>query len=116
MQTSSVVQHQLGTPSSSNPRVISVGRLFIEAGKRDLFQREFDSVIQILKDFARPHLVQGGWRADKEADSKEEFVLVVGWDSVERHFKFADSPDFAKYAGIRECVADQEIKHYKRFL
>ncbi len=96
--------------------VLSVGRLFIDADKKAAFQKEFDDVIHILKEFVAPRIVQAGWRADKEAEHKEEFVMVVGWDSVDQHMSFATSPGFAKYAGIRHFVSGQDIKHYRRFM
>ena len=96
--------------------VLSVGRLFIDVDKKAAFQKEFDDVAHILKDFVAPRMVRAGWRADKEAKDKEEFVMVVGWDSVDQHMSFASSPGFAKYAGIRQFVTGQDIKHYKRFM
>ena len=96
--------------------VISVGRLFIDVDKKAAFQKEFDDVSPILEEFVAPRMVQAGWRADKEAEDKEEFVMIVGWDSVDQHKSFASAPGFAKYAGIREFVSGQDIKHYKRFM
>ncbi|KAK1770444.1 hypothetical protein QBC33DRAFT_555927 [Phialemonium atrogriseum] len=96
--------------------LISLTRLFVDSDKKDAFSKKFNEVRGILEDFAKPHLARGGWRVDKEAETKEEFVLVCGWESLERHFEFAKDPRFNEYKEIPELVTETDIKHFKRFL
>ncbi len=96
--------------------VLSVSRMFIESENKEAFQRELDSGLRALEEFAKPHAVGGGWRVDKEADTKEEYVLLVGWDSVDRHTAFGQSPNFSKLAATRQFLTGADIKHYKRFM
>ena len=96
--------------------VISIGRMYVSAEGKAAFAAKFDEVKGILEDFAKPYLVRGGWRVDKEDEGKEEFVMFVGWDAVEDHMAFAETPGFAKYSELRGFVTGADIKHYKRFI
>lgn len=96
--------------------VISVTRMVVGPEAKHLFSVKFEEVRGVLEDFARPYLVRGGWRVDKEAETKEEFVLICGWESLERHFEFAKDPRFNEYKKIPELVTGTDIKHFKRFL
>ncbi|KAH6626221.1 hypothetical protein B0J18DRAFT_135210 [Chaetomium sp. MPI-SDFR-AT-0129] len=97
--------------------VISLGRMYVKKGEdREKFAAKFEEVRGILERFARPHAVRFGWREDgEEGAEEEEFVLVAGWESVARHFAFAESAEFAKYGEIREFIARVDLKHYQRF-
>lgn len=94
--------------------VISVGRMFVAREKREAFAAKFEEVKGILEEYARPHLVRYGWREDGEEGAEEdEFVVVCGWESVEKHFGFAESKGFARYSEIREILERVDLKHYK---
>ena len=69
-----------------------------------------------MKDYAKPYVVDGAWRIEKESEDLDEFVMFVGWDSMERHMDFAKTEEFSKYAEIRDLVKSAETKHYRRFL
>lgn len=94
--------------------IIAVERLFISPSEQDRLEG-----LEIAKDLttkaAAPHPVRGGWRVDVESDDRLEYVLVSGWDSVERH------QAFEVFAGSRLKEAKQvarkvNSKHYERIL
>jgi quinol monooxygenase YgiN len=94
--------------------VISIGRMFVKKANKEAFAARFEEVKGIAEEYARPHLVRYGWREDVEDGAEEEFVLVAGWESVEKHLAFAETEAFARYGQIREFVARVDLKHYKR--
>ncbi|KAK3360061.1 hypothetical protein B0T25DRAFT_118810 [Lasiosphaeria hispida] len=97
--------------------VLSVEHLSIGGGKKEALISKFSEVRGILEEFAGQYAVSSGWREDIEAEGKEEFVVISGWESVEKHQEFAQSPGFAKYNEIMQLVAKADAKHYnKRFL
>jgi heme-degrading monooxygenase HmoA len=93
--------------------VISIGRLRVN--DKEALAAKWCEVEGILKDFLTPHLVRTGWREDKGANDKDEFVLVCGWESVAQHAEFRESPGWAKYSEITKLVAEADIRHYRRF-
>ncbi|KAK4251002.1 hypothetical protein C7999DRAFT_37891 [Corynascus novoguineensis] len=96
--------------------VISVERMFIPRANRGSFEAKFLEVNGILEDYAGPDLVRFGWREDiDESLEEEEFVLVCGWESIERHLAFVESQGYARYGEIRNLLARVDVKHYKRF-
>jgi heme-degrading monooxygenase HmoA len=68
--------------------IVCVIRYFVPAAKKGDFQRAFEEGQDILASLMSPQKVGGGWRIDKEAGDKEEWVLFSGWDSCEQHTKF----------------------------
>ncbi|KAH6636969.1 hypothetical protein F5144DRAFT_601667 [Chaetomium tenue] len=103
-----------GLGSLLESAVISVGRMFVKRAERGGFEAKFEEVRGILEEYARPHLVRFGWREDvEEGAEEEEFVVVCGWDSVEQHFAFAETEEFARYGELRELIARVDLKHYK---
>ncbi|KAL2197426.1 hypothetical protein P885DRAFT_77115 [Corynascus similis CBS 632.67] len=96
--------------------VISVERMFIPRADRGSFEAKFLEVNWILEGYAGPDLVRFGWREDIDKSlEEEEFVLVCGWESIERHVAFAESQGYARYGEIRNLLARVDVKHYKRF-
>ncbi|KAL2130993.1 hypothetical protein VTI74DRAFT_5675 [Chaetomium olivicolor] len=94
--------------------VISMGRMFVKKGERGTFEAKFEEVKGILEGYAGTQLVRYGWREDVEEGAEEdELVLVCGWESVEKHMEFAETPEFARYSEIGELVARVELRHYK---
>ncbi|GAB1314185.1 ABM domain-containing protein [Madurella fahalii] len=96
--------------------VISVSRILVASENKGAFDAKFDEVKSVLEEYASPGLVRFGWREDLEAGAKEEFVLVCGWESVEKHLDFAGAPGFDQFQGIQQFIETADIKHYKRFL
>ncbi|KAH8682400.1 hypothetical protein BX600DRAFT_448470 [Xylariales sp. PMI_506] len=101
----------------SQSAVISVGRCFIGLEHRKDFERNKNSVMGFLEDFARPYVVRGAWKFVEQPDADQEFVFMCGWPSVERHMEFAKSEHFPTYAsGMKEFVKGFDVKHYQRIL
>ncbi|KXX73327.1 hypothetical protein MMYC01_209763 [Madurella mycetomatis] len=96
--------------------VISVSRIFVAPENKEAFHAKFNKVRNVLEEYARPGLVQFGWREDIEAGTKEEFVLVCGWESVEKHLGFAEAPGLGQFQEIQQYIETADIKHYKRVL
>ncbi|KAJ2965847.1 hypothetical protein NQ176_g10424 [Zarea fungicola] len=103
------------TPLVYSP-VISIGRMFISADKKDAFVDKFNEVREIVEKYARPFEVRCAWRTNKEGKSKEEFVMIAGWPAVEKHKEFASSPGFAKYLETKEFLDGADIRHYQRII
>ncbi|KAL2151870.1 hypothetical protein VTH82DRAFT_5054 [Thermothelomyces myriococcoides] len=93
--------------------VISVERLFVPPSQRPWFETKFMEVKGILETYASPDLVRFGWRGDVEG-GPEEFVLVCGWESVERHLRFAEMGEYARYDEIHRVLERRDLKHYGR--
>ncbi|OMP82662.1 hypothetical protein BK809_0006972 [Diplodia seriata] len=93
--------------------VIAIGRHFVASDRRADFSHTFGAVKHNVEDFTAPRKVAGGWRIEKEADEKEEWVLFTGWDEVAQHGKFGESEPFQEYARIKEFVSGFDIKHAK---
>ncbi|KAL0264205.1 C-4 sterol methyl oxidase [Diplodia seriata] len=93
--------------------VIAIGRHSVASDRRADFSHTFGAVKHNVEDFTAPRKVAGGWRIEKEADEKEEWVLFTGWDEVAQHGKFGESEPFQEYAKIKEFVSGFDIKHAK---
>lgn len=97
--------------------VISVGRMFVASEKKGAFEAKFGEVKDVLEEHAGPDMVRFGWREDLEAGAREEeFVLVCGWESVEKHLGFPQVPGFSRFQPIQGFIEREDTKHYKRFL
>jgi heme-degrading monooxygenase HmoA len=93
--------------------VISLNRHFVPRDKKAGFVKKFDEVKGLLEDFTTPYQVVGGWRIEKEAEEKEEWVLFSGFGSVEKHHEFAKTEAFVRYREIVEFVEGFELKHLR---
>ncbi|KAK3899612.1 hypothetical protein C8A05DRAFT_17972 [Staphylotrichum tortipilum] len=107
----------VGSPLLKSP-VISLSRIFISRGKREAFVARFGEVKGILEGYAGgSDLVRCGWRDDVEEGAQEdEFVLVCGWESVEKHLAFPECPGFAEFDAIQELISRVDLKHYRPLL
>ncbi|KAK8109559.1 n-acetyltransferase 9 protein [Apiospora kogelbergensis] len=109
------------TPLMESP-VMSVGRCTVAAPDRSRFAENWDSVRGLLEAFAQPHSVKGVWRIRKDQGedntrSDEEFVMLCGWPSVERHMEFSTREEFQRYStALKEKLKGADIKHYRRVL
>ncbi|OJK00751.1 hypothetical protein ASPACDRAFT_117187 [Aspergillus aculeatus ATCC 16872] len=105
--------------------VLAIGRYFIRRGQRAEFQRTFEASKAHLEAFTGPYPLVGGWVAGGEGGDREdtadtddgaaEFVLFSGWDTVERHFTFAETEGFREFMRIKEFMEGAEIKHAVRW-
>jgi len=93
--------------------VISLNRHFVPKDKKAGFVKKFDEVKGLLEDFTTPYQVVGGWRIEKEAEGKDEWVLFSGFGSVENHHEFAKTEGFARFRKIAEFVEGFEMKHLR---
>lgn len=91
---------------------IVITRYFVESGRKEEFQRVFDSGAPHLGRDAASCSYCGGWRIDKEGDD-EEFVVFSGWDrgkesgAFERSGKFEEVKDVAKGVEIRHVRIEE---------
>lgn len=96
--------------------VLMVARMLVSPDKRERFHDAWVGVKGLLETHAGgKHLVRTGWRVDQDGD-KEEFVLIAGFESVERHYAFALQPGFGRYMGIFQFVTKTDVRHYRRLL
>ncbi len=103
-----------GSPLLQSP-VISVSRIFVAREKREAFAARFGEVKGILEGYAGgSELVRYGWRDDgDEGVEEDEFVLVCGWESIEKHFGFPECPRFAEFDTIQELISRVDLNHYR---
>jgi heme-degrading monooxygenase HmoA len=96
--------------------VVMVARMVVGPEKRQRFQDAWVGVKGLLETHAGgEHLVRTGWRVDKDGEY-EEFVLIAGFASIERHYAFARHPGFGRYMGIFQFVTKNDVRHYRRLL
>ncbi|KAK4191683.1 hypothetical protein QBC35DRAFT_486822 [Podospora australis] len=97
--------------------VLSVSRIYVAPENKQSFAAKFAEVKGSLEEHIRPRVARYGWREDREeAAEQEEFLLVTGWESAEKHFEFAQAPEFAQFSQIQQYVSRADIKHYKRII
>lgn len=96
--------------AKSKAPVYAIGRHFIKDGQQAQFQWMFEEQKHHLQDFVTEGSIGGGWRVDGEG-SKDEWVLLTPWTSVEQHFAFAETGGFAGYSKILQHIDGAEIKH-----
>jgi len=96
---------------------VAIGRHFIKDGDRDHFRETLDDNMHELEShIGGTDQVVGGFRIDQGFDpssqsDKVEFVLLTGWDSIDRHLEFAKTEAFQKYSQIRKHLDGADIKH-----
>ncbi|KAK1754523.1 hypothetical protein QBC47DRAFT_384146 [Echria macrotheca] len=92
-----------------NSPVVAVERFFIDAEMEDAFKRKLDAPQTTPKAGVA---FKGGWRIDVGTGQKQEYMLVSGWESVEKHMDFNE--DLSN--GARDLAAESTIKHYRRMV
>lgn len=106
-----------GEESLLRSPVVSVARAQVPVEKKAEFVKAWDTGVQVLAGFAKPRVVRFGYRVPKRDPETEEFVIFVGWPTVEQHGEFANSDGFINYANpLRELAMALDVKHYKRVL
>jgi hypothetical protein len=62
-------------------------------------------------------MTKTAWRADTVPGEVAEFVLVSGWNTIEEHTEFAQTPQaVSRLSEVMQLVERTETKHYKRVL
>lgn len=91
--------------------VVGVCRVEVEGGRE-----EFGGVVEGWKSYlaaaAAPHVVKGGWREDVEAEERQEFVVVSGWESEGSATEAEQAGQFIEVNGR----VSLKSTHYKRIL
>ncbi|KAL4812429.1 hypothetical protein BDW67DRAFT_170054 [Aspergillus spinulosporus] len=87
--------------------VVAIGRYSVAAEKRDFFASTFAMTKHHLKSFERQRDISGGWSVDRDG----QFILFSGWETVEKHYSFAQSEGFKEFGRIRDYIEESEIKH-----
>jgi heme-degrading monooxygenase HmoA len=106
-----------GHPSLLTSPVIGVERFVVDADKKADFEAKFNEIKGIVEETTAPFNVTGGWRIEKDADSStEEFVVAVGWQSVEHHSDLSNAKDYQKCVEFASMARSVDAKHYKRLI
>ena len=67
----------------------------------------------LLHEHVAPFTLAYSWRIDLSDERKhkgeEEWVMVAGWPTVEKHRDFAKTDIWGKYNKIREMVVGAEV-------
>lgn len=103
--------------------VMSIGRHFVEGGKRGDVQMFFEGNRRYLDEYVTEGKAVGGWRVDKgnsakgskldEQKDREEFVLLVPWKDVQQHHGFAETEGFKEYSKLKDLIVELDLKHAK---
>ncbi|OAP58200.1 hypothetical protein AYL99_07290 [Fonsecaea erecta] len=107
-------------PLPLNHDVLSIDRYIVEDDSKEQFKTTFEDNKPSLESYVgESGRLTWGWRLDKGYDPssknekpKEQFVLLIGWDSVEQHLGFANMEEFQKHSQIRNDREEgSDIKH-----
>jgi heme-degrading monooxygenase HmoA len=104
------ITHMLEAP------VVSVGRTYVPAQNKAAADAKIKEIAGALREFAAPRDTRWGWAEDPEDETKLEFIIVAGWDSIEAHLAFKKHPSFAKWQEFVDLADSTGFLHYKRFL
>ncbi|THV45810.1 hypothetical protein BGAL_0448g00050 [Botrytis galanthina] len=99
-------------PPFSAP-IISCNRHYISSHNREGFSAMFNEVKHTLENETKEYEIEGGWRIEKEAEDKEEWVMFCGWESVEKHMAFSKKESFKEWRGIVDWVEGFEVRHLR---
>ncbi|KAF7856927.1 hypothetical protein EAF04_009687 [Stromatinia cepivora] len=93
--------------------IISCNRYFITSSNKEGFSEKFGEVKHVLAEETKEYEIEGGWRIEKEAEDKEEWVMFCGWNSVEKHLGFSKKENFREWRGIVDWVDGFEVRHLR---
>ena len=96
--------------------IIAVDRLFLDPAKKDEFANRLAAVDATLRENSRPFVVRGGWRVDVGPGGRQEYVLVSGWESVDKHLECNPLTQLPESGAFKPLVAEVNTKHYRRIL
>ena len=95
--------------------LISIGRHFVAKERKEEFDNFFTTVKSLLHEYVAPFTLAYSWRMDLSDEQKdkgeEEWVLVAGWPTMEKHRDFAKTDMWERYSKIREMVVGAEVVH-----
>ncbi|KAG9019302.1 hypothetical protein FRB90_004015 [Tulasnella sp. 427] len=107
----------------SEAPVIAIGRHGVKGASKAVFEETWRAGSGGLRSFSGREPV-GGWRVGRvfgvknndgekgfKEETDEEWVVLSGWDAVERHSAFAGSEEFKKYSKMRPYVVTFDVKH-----
>jgi len=96
-----------------NAPVLSLGIHYVDAVKKDDFVKAFQENTSNLMNHSETGTPVGGWRIDKEDESKDEFMLFSPWKDVKQHVEFATAEESSEYNKIREHITGALGGHMK---
>ncbi|APA09740.1 predicted protein [Sclerotinia sclerotiorum 1980 UF-70] len=94
--------------------IISCNRYFITSSNKEGFREKYGAVKHVLAEEAKEYEIEGGWRIEKEAEDKDEWVMFCGWKSVEKHLAFSTKEGFREWRGIVDWVDGFEVRHLRK--
>ena len=96
--------------------VVSVGRTYLKREMKERAEEKIREISDEMTDFARPYEWQWGWVVDGTEEGLLEFVIVAGWESVERHMSFKGHPTHKRWMEFVALAESTGFVHYQRFL
>ncbi|KAK6819727.1 hypothetical protein PG987_016210 [Apiospora arundinis] len=108
-----------GEKATLSADYVSVSKFVLAAGKKADFEGAWNKVGPIFQEFVSPYVHRGGWRIEKQdgREDKEEFVLIGGWDSLEKAAELAKSKGYAEYGEtLKTVTSERDTKLYRRIL
>ncbi|KAB5575455.1 hypothetical protein GE09DRAFT_1053016 [Coniochaeta sp. 2T2.1] len=96
--------------------VVSVGRTYLRKEMKAAAEAKIREISDGMTDFAKPYEWRWGWVVDGKEDEMLEFVIVAGWDSIERHRSFKTHPTQKRWQEFVDLAESTGFVHYERFL
>ncbi|KAG4034846.1 hypothetical protein MFRU_002g01960 [Monilinia fructicola] len=94
--------------------IISCNRHFVTSYNKGGFSKKLEEVRYALDAETKEYEIEGGWRIEKEAEDKEEWVMFSGWESVESHMASRGKDGFRGWKDIADWAEGFEIRHLRR--
>ena len=96
--------------------VVSIERLFVAKERKKEFDAFFRTVEPLLQEYVAPWTFTSGWRVDlsdeQQRKGEEEWILVAGWPTVEKHQDFSKTDMWERYSKIKEMIIRaEEVVH-----
>ena len=95
--------------------VMSIGRLFVAKERKEEFENFFATAKPLLQEYVAPLTLASGWRMDPSDEQKgkgeEEWILVAGWPTVEKHRDFSKTDTWERYSKIKDMIIGAEVVH-----
>ncbi|KAB5531193.1 hypothetical protein GE09DRAFT_378255 [Coniochaeta sp. 2T2.1] len=99
--------------------VVSVGRTYLKKEMKIKADSKIREISEEMTAFASPYEWRWGWVVDgKEEEDKGllQFVIVAGWESIERHRSFKTHPTQKRWQEFVDLAESTGFVHYERFL
>ncbi|KAI1328832.1 hypothetical protein F5Y16DRAFT_144016 [Xylariaceae sp. FL0255] len=96
--------------------VIELARLVVASDKKAEFIAAWETGKSVMEKHSGS-AARGGFRVQKVDEETEEFVLFMGWPSVEKHVAFTKDPEYEKFVlPLGQVAKSVNIKHYEKIL